>query len=762
LTETEALAEQDNEPRATPAATRASLSATTIPWLDGTLLRYLSSGLVLDIKAPNDLDKGPVVPGAVITFLPRLARQPAAPSRKAGSFDAVFSRDALCYVDDRAAILAGWFDLVRPDGYLVLILPQAAIPSFSPSAPGPSPMRYPAAASWRPSAGATTLLGQITAALPAEGFEIVHFTSAPARRHDEDGRKSATDLRVVLRKLVPPDQASGLLSEALPAPSTLPAAADVSIPFTHINPHPLKAPGMRAEHGLLIRDFAPALRKVARILVLKLDHHGDFIIGLPALRELRQAFPDAYIRLVCGSWNAASARACGVADDVRIFDYFPERAAEWTGSSASPGWGRFTAATEGRFDIAIDLRVDEDTRALLGRIDAGCRAGIGSIARFPLLDIALPDGSREPAQLPLSAVGNFSTSLAGTQILLPEAFDSTMDIRTPLQHESAFASPHQLLLRSAMFVLPQGRYAAEFHLTAQRFVPGLRGVGVKLEIVADGDRIIASKVFGRRSIARLDAQRATLVFDSAGKPGACGFRVRTEGRPLSGRLRFSGLRLRRLDANGARYAPSELHVGEKLSLLVCLVRARTQALASPAPEPPARSAGAKNFVIAPFSNSTVRDWPAAHYAALITLLAKAFDCRIEVVGAPAQTAQAAALMALVPKDLNAGRVTNQVGKTSWAGLPSILRGADLVICNNSGIAHQASQLGARTLAIYSASHQPTEWGPRGPSSRAIMMSVACSPCGYERIQDCVADHLCMRMITPAAVLGQVSEMLVQP
>jgi hypothetical protein len=36
-----------------------------------------------------------------------------------------------------------------------------------------------------------------------------------------------------------------------------------------------------------------------------------------------------------------------------------------------------------------------------------------------------------------------------------------------------------------------------------------------------------------------------------------------------------------------------------------------------------------------------------------------------------------------------------------------------------------------------------------------MMSVACSPCGYERIEDCVNDHLCMRLITPEAVLAQI-------
>jgi hypothetical protein len=60
-----------------------------------------------------------------------------------------------------------------------------------------------------------------------------------------------------------------------------------------------------------------------RILVLKLDHRGDFLIGLPALEKLRATFPDGHIVLVCGSWNEVTARDVGVADEIRTYDYFP-------------------------------------------------------------------------------------------------------------------------------------------------------------------------------------------------------------------------------------------------------------------------------------------------------------------------------------------------------------------------------------------------------------------------------------------------------
>jgi heptosyltransferase-2 len=130
-----------------------------------------------------------------------------------------------------------------------------------------------------------------------------------------------------------------------------------------------------------------------------------------------------------------------------------------------------------------------------------------------------------------------------------------------------------------------------------------------------------------------------------------------------------------------------------------------------------------------------------------------------VLGAPGQAAQAATLMDLLQDLAHAGRVSDRVGKTQWADLPDLLRAADLVICNNSGIAHQAAALGARTLAIYSASHQPLEWGPRGPRARAVMRSVPCSPCGYERVEDCGNQHACMRLLTPQAAAAQAAHLL---
>ena len=52
---------------------------------------------------------------------------------------------------------------------------------------------------------------------------------------------------------------------------------------------------------------------------------------------------------------------------------------------------RFENLFKGRkFDVAIDLRIDADTRPLLERVDAGRHAGFGYRRVFPFLDISLP------------------------------------------------------------------------------------------------------------------------------------------------------------------------------------------------------------------------------------------------------------------------------------------------------------------------------------------------------------------------------------
>ena len=499
-----------------------------------------------------------------------------------------------------------------------------------------------------------------------------------------------------------------------------------------------------------VYQFAFEGRAGRRLLVLKLDHYGDFLIGLPALKRLREAFPADHITLVCGSWNVELARRLGVADEVRAYDFFPENGALWTGEPFED-LERFREVCRGAFDIAIDLRVDEDTRFLLEQVEAATRCGIGLRARYPFLDIVLP-----PQFERRESEGRWIS-------IEPDRFQSCMPRRTPFFHENDFSITNTHLVFGPYILLPPGRFRVHFGLRLLTALPRLSRVKLVIDATRNaGDETVAT---GRVSWSRSGEPRGAVLEFANDDPGALyEFRIHARGRPIRSRLRFFGVRIELVGGSSARFKRSELHIGEQLSLLVDLIEQRTRTLyprdlfagAPPRLEIPGRSASPKQVVISPVSNSELRDWGTANYERLIKLLLARTDCRIVLVGSGAQHRQ---LERILEKNGRDPRITNVAGASDWFVTAEIIRAADLVIANNSGVAHLAAACGAPTLAIYSGSHQPQEWGPRGDSVRAVMALVPCSPCGYDKIEKCPNDHLCMKQIAPETIADQAIAML---
>ena len=61
-----------------------------------------------------------------------------------------------------------------------------------------------------------------------------------------------------------------------------------------------------------------------RILLLKLDHIGDFVMTLDAFRLIRDTWPRADITLVCGPWNKSIAERSGLFDTVVSCNFYPD------------------------------------------------------------------------------------------------------------------------------------------------------------------------------------------------------------------------------------------------------------------------------------------------------------------------------------------------------------------------------------------------------------------------------------------------------
>jgi len=112
------------------------------------------------------------------------------------------------------------------------------------------------------------------------------------------------------------------------------------------------------------------------ILLLRLDRIGDFLLGVPAFRALRAAYPQARINVMVPSPVAELAKACPYFDEVYIFD------ALWLLPGETPSERRASAfklirfLRSRKFDMVLDFRYQNRMDPLVtGLSGAKVRAG---------------------------------------------------------------------------------------------------------------------------------------------------------------------------------------------------------------------------------------------------------------------------------------------------------------------------------------------------------------------------------------------------
>jgi ADP-heptose:LPS heptosyltransferase/GT2 family glycosyltransferase len=129
---------------------------------------------------------------------------------------------------------------------------------------------------------------------------------------------------------------------------------------------------------------------VRRILVVKVDHIGDCITAIPALRRLKQHFPAARISVLAARSTLAIWNSEPVVDEAIEFNFFHARSGagkiEVTAKEIQALTERLHAQA---FDLAIDLRKQPDSRHILEYSGAAILVGFDTQGRFPWLDVAL-------------------------------------------------------------------------------------------------------------------------------------------------------------------------------------------------------------------------------------------------------------------------------------------------------------------------------------------------------------------------------------
>ncbi len=314
-------------------------------------------------------------------------------SEHASDAEAILSYRQLQDVADYRQALQTWFGRLALGSHLMVIVPHAFLYERRLALPSP----------WRPQQRRlytpASLMAEIEEALIPNTYRI-RWLGDMDRQYDY-GQDAAfepqgdSDIALVLERIVPP--AWSLEHQVNPRAASPLDALDFAF---------------EPERTRIEMDGKPLVR---RVLILKLDHLGDLIMGLPALERVRHYFADATIDLVVGSWNVAMAQDLGLADRVLAFDAFPRNSSEEE-PNVPATLGRFQALVTDDYDLAIDLRTDVDTRVLLQAVKAPLKAGIGTRARFPFLNIALPlDSTRNEAErVRDERIGPHSFSLQGS------------------------------------------------------------------------------------------------------------------------------------------------------------------------------------------------------------------------------------------------------------------------------------------------------------------------------------------------------------
>ena len=137
-----------------------------------------------------------------------------------------------------------------------------------------------------------------------------------------------------------------------------------------------KKPSMEGMVPELLKHTTINESEINNILIVKLDHLGDVILTIPAMKMIRDKFPKANITLLCGNYAKAIAERVPYIDDIVTFDFFNER--------SENGQRQFTqeelkelkkVCTSKEFDLAIDLRRHPETRGVLDFTNAKYKIG---------------------------------------------------------------------------------------------------------------------------------------------------------------------------------------------------------------------------------------------------------------------------------------------------------------------------------------------------------------------------------------------------
>lgn len=145
-----------------------------------------------------------------------------------------------------------------------------------------------------------------------------------------------------------------------------------------------------------------------------------------------------------------------------------------------------------------------------------------------------------------------------------------------------------------------------------------------------------------------------------------------------------------------------------------------------------------------------RDWPVAHFAALIPRLGRQFETEIIVLGGADNQPRARELASLLSN--SHVEYHDLVGKLSLAQSAALLESSRCVVSTDTGIMHLSFAVGTRVVALIHCNNPSHRVGPYGYGDRHRVLQLP-RPANYRGPADAS-----MAEITPQQVLEKIQEL----
>ena len=162
----------------------------------------------------------------------------------------------------------------------------------------------------------------------------------------------------------------------------------------------------------------------------------------------------------------------------------------------------------------------------------------------------------------------------------------------------------------------------------------------------------------------------------------------------------------------------------------------------------------KTVVIAPGASYPTKQWPKEKFAELTVNIYKELNCNI-VLALTESDADFANLTAQIPSKNKHFLLDADLEK-----LAAVFSESDLIVCNDSAMAHLGSAVGTPVAAIFGPTHPTLGFAPRGLKDIVIEADEYCRPCSKHGKKQCFRDEqFCFTLISVDSVLEKITDLL---